>query len=125
MEYKILLDANFVIDVVKNSIDLKEELQKIVMGGYKLVTISKVVEEVKSLESKGDRHAKTGLKLLESLKVPVIQSSEEHADNIILDMGRKDGSIIVATNDLILRKRLKEAGVKNIYIRSRKHLVVV
>ena len=125
MEYKILLDANFVIDVVKNSIDLKEELQKIVMGGYKLVTISKVVEEVKSLESKGDRHTKTGLKLLESLKVPVIQSSEEHADNIILDMGRKDGSIIVATNDLILRKRLKEAGVKNIYIRAKKHLVIV
>jgi rRNA-processing protein FCF1 len=42
----------------------------------------------------------------------------------MLNMCKENEDIVIATNDINLRKKIKEIGRKTIYIRSKKHLAI-
>jgi len=120
---KIVLDTNFLIDLVRFKVDLTE-IESFVHEPYALATSGKVVAELKSLSkgnSKTSAYAKLALKLIDELHIQVIKSKQASADKEIIELAKES---ITATNDKELRKKLKSFGKKTIYLKSKKHLAI-
>lgn len=120
---KILLDSNFLIACLKFKVDLSE-IENLIAEPFQLITLTPIVNEIKTLagsKSKDSRYAKLALKLLKTKKIKVLETSKK-ADEAILELA--DKSMLVATNDLSLRKKLKVKGIKTIYLRGKKKLEV-
>jgi len=115
---KVLLDTNFLIDSVRFRIGL-EEIGKLVDEQYKILTLDRVMEELKSI---GNKNAKTALKLIEIENIGIVKAKGKNVDKALIDFADKD--TIVATNDTKLRERLKSLGIKTIYLRKRKYLAI-
>lgn len=130
----IVFDTNFLFDVVKFKIDLKN-IDELVVGPYRLATLDSVVVEIKKIAATKrvtSKYAKVALKLLEREDFKIIRTKKRSGkvltDDIIVDIVCKDKTgrkgMIVATNDAKLRKRIKAFGVKTIYLRARKYLEI-
>ena len=119
---RVLLDTNFLIDAVKFKIDLKEIDELI--GRNELIMLSSVERELEKISkggSKAGRFAKVALNLMKEQKMKILKS-EIRPDNAMLELA--DEKILVATNDIELRRRLKTLGRKTIYLKSKKHLAI-
>lgn len=119
---KIILDTNFFIDLSRFKVNL-EELHSLIQEPYTLATVDSVVNELIKLstkKTKSSTYAKVALEIIESTNMEVLQTGIKIADNSILSLA--DKKTLVATNDFYLRKKLKNKGIKTIYIRSKKHL---
>lgn len=119
---KVLLDTNFLIDVVRFKISLEEITDLI--GSHKLVTLSSVEKELTRISkriSRAGMHAKLALKLVEDDNIKILKS-EGRPDDAVLELATEE--TIIATNDVELRKRLKILGRKTIYLKSKKHLAI-
>lgn len=119
---KILLDTNFLIDMVRFKVDL--DILSDLIGKHEFATFSSVKDELKSLSKKttgSGRHAEVALKFIEMNNIETINSSRR-PDNAMLEA--VDKNTLVATNDIALRKKLKSLGMKTIYLKSKKHLAI-
>ena len=119
---EILLDTNFLIDIVRFKIDLGELYS--LVGRFELFTISSVIDELKRIAKTTSREgkcAKIALQLIEKRRVEILKI-QGSVDKTILKLVDKETA--VATNDMALRKLLKAKGTKTIYIKSKKHLGV-
>lgn len=116
---KVILDTNFLMDLVKFKINL-ENIDDLLNEPYKLFTLTSVIEELKSL--KENKNAKAALRLIEEKNIKIIGSEEKYVDKLLLNLA--DNDTIVSTNDRELRKKLKEKGAKVIYLRARKYLAI-
>lgn len=116
---KIIVDTNFLIDIVRFKINL-ESLNE--FGKYKLIIPKAVENELKKIKNKYARVAieLTKLKGMEIVDNPV---GIKTTDEIIIALA-KELKAAVATNDRKLRKRLKGLRIKTIYLRARKHLEI-
>ena len=118
----ILIDTNFFVDSLRFKIPLNQ-ISEVVMEKYNFFTLSVVVDELKKLAAKKSsdgRYAKLSLDVIKSYGMNVLKSAG-NADDAIVKISKKK-RIVVATNDMALRKSLKAGGTKTIYIKSRKHL---
>jgi rRNA-processing protein FCF1 len=118
---KVLLDTNFIIDLFRFKIDFSmiEEL----LGAR--CSLLMVKQSAKELSKIGDKYAKVALEFLGLGRIGIVSAPGSTADDAIISYAvaqndKKD--FFVATNDIRLRKRLKESDVRVIYIRARKHL---
>ena len=121
----IILDTNFLTIPYQFGIDIFEEIDRVVEGNYKLTTLDCVVEELKKLKkSKGKEAtaANIALILIKQKNVKVINTHEKNVDIKIYKMA--DKNTIVATNDRVLRQKLKNKNVKVLYLRSKKHIIM-
>lgn len=121
---KVLLDSNFLIDLIKFRIE-PEEMRDLITEKIQFFTLDLVVRELKKIsqsKSKYSRHAKLALKLIKLKGVKILKSKKLSVDDAIVSFANRD--FIVATNDKILRERLKKVGIKTIYLRARKHLAI-
>jgi len=121
---KILLDTNFLIDLLRFRIGA-EELLKILHEPYEIFTLSATVDELKKMAKKrgsASKFAKIALEMIKLEKINTIKVRERDADKAFLNTANKN--TIIATNDRGLRKKLKSLGVKTIYLRARKHLEI-
>lgn len=120
---KIILDTNFLTIPYQFNVDIFEEIDRIMEEDYELITLDRVVEELKNMiksKSKDAVAAKIALELIKKKNVKVISTDEKKVDNAIIELADKD--TIVATNDRVLRKKIKDKNVKVLYLRSKKHL---
>lgn len=120
---KILLDTNFLIDMFRFRIDFSD-LEDVTGARCSLFMVEQSVKELKKIDNK---YAKVALKFLESGKVDTVSASGSTADDAISfvaanELNKKD--FFVATNDIKLRKKLKESGVRVVHIRARKRLEI-
>lgn len=118
----VVLDTNFLMSIEEFSFDFFSELNRLLDIKYKLVTLKPVVHELKRISRRGGEKgvvAKVGLKLLD--KVKVLDTNIKGPDRAILDFAKKKDAI-VCTNDKELKNKLRESGVKIIYLRSKTHL---
>jgi rRNA-processing protein FCF1 len=60
--------------------------------------------------------------MVEKEGIGTIKVEEKDADKAFLNIANKN--TIIATNDVDLRKKLKNLGIKTIYLRARKHLAM-
>ena len=119
----IILDTNFLVIPFQFGIDVFDEINKLITGKHRIVTLQGVIRELKNLEKnkgKDSRAAKLGLELIERKELEIIQTKEDNVDDAIVEIA--DGNMIVATNDKELIKRLKDKNVKVIYLRGKKRL---
>ena len=118
---KIILDTNFLTIPYQFNVDIFEEIDRIMEEDYELITLDKVLEELKRMKKGKDAiAARIGLELIEKKNIKVINTDEKKVDNAIVKLANKD--MIVATNDRVLREKLKNKNVKVLYLRSKKHL---
>jgi len=121
---KILLDANFLIDLVRYKIDV-EGIEELVSGDCRLVVPRPVLAELRKIsggKSKDSRFAKIALMVIEEKGFDIIETEEKKADEAIVHMAGENTA--VATNDIELRKRLRMLGAQTIYLRAKKHLAI-
>ena len=117
---KILLDTNFLIDLIRFKIDM-DDIPSLFLEKCEFFTLNSVINELGAIaktKSKESMYAKITLKLLKDKKVKILKT-EGKADESILNLPE---DFLIATNDAKLRKMLKAKGTKTIYIKSRKHL---
>jgi len=120
---KIILDTNFLTIPYQFNVDIFEEINRIMEEDYELITLDKVVEELKKMKKGKDTiAARIGLELIEKKNIKVIKTDEKKVDNAIVKLADKNTT--VATNDRDLRRRLKNKNVKVLYLRSKKHIVM-
>lgn len=120
----VILDTNFLMIPEEHGVDIFKEIKRILDKKYELIVPETVVKELKILKEEGNaseiKSAKIGLEL--SKKARKIKSRKE-GDEEILRLA-KEKKCIVGTNDLRLKKRLRELGTPVIYLRQRTHLEI-
>ena len=121
---KLLLDTNFFIDLYRFKVGL-ERLDEILEEQFECFILSSSIEELKKIareKGKAGKFARLVLEIIKNKKVKVIEVEGKSTDEAFLSLA--DKNTIIATNDSKLRKKLKEMGVKTIYLRGRKRLEV-
>ena len=120
----VVLDSSAVLMLFEFSIDLEEELTRL-LGRYQIVVPSKIVDELKLLSEKGKgkkkQLAKPALKLVENYEV--VQDSSRFADDAVLNTAKKHNGIIFS-NDKELKKRAKKEKIKTIFLRNKNYLAL-
>ena len=114
---KIILDTNFLIDLYKFKIDLKQELSKLDLEPYTVHVIDKTIDELTRLSIK-NVNARIALHFANKFKI--IKTEGSYVDDILAEFDDKD--TIIATDDYELKKRLK---CKKLVIKSKSHLMLV
>jgi hypothetical protein len=120
---KIILDTNFLMIPYQFRVDIFEEIRRIMEGEYELVTLDGVVKElekIKEYKGKSAAAAKIALEFIKIKSIKVINTDSEKVDNKIIELS--DKNTVVATNDIKLKKILKNKKIKIIYLRNKKYL---
>jgi len=120
----VVLDSSTILMIFEFSIDLEDELRRLV-GKYRIIIPKSIFKELELLSNKLDGkkkiNAKASLKFIE--KYDVEDSNDLDGDSSVLFLAKKhDG--IVATNDRELRKRAKDKKLNVIYLRGKGKLVL-
>lgn len=120
----IILDTNFLFVTFEFKIDVISEIERIVSKEYSLFIFEGTLKELQAIEDKKDKNKKY-LKLITTFlriyKVSIIKSSESYVDKDILEAPK---GFFVATNDKILREKLKANFVDVIYLRQKSYLEI-
>ena len=117
---KIILDTNFLMAVSQFKIDIFQELK-----GHELYIIDAILAELKKLSKGNSKHSKAALLalvLIENKHLKTLPSKKKSADNLLIMYSKK--GYVIATQDRILRNKIKKAGGKSIYIRQRKYVIL-
>ena len=111
--YNVLLDTSIVLVPFELKIDIGEEIKKLLMKQVKFAVLEPVLNEIK--------HKKQGIgvKILEKLNVSVIAYNKRVADDAIVEYATEHKNVIVATNDVELKQRLRKRNVPVIYVRGK------
>ena len=128
MAIQVILDSNFLILPIQFRIDIFEELQKKINRKVEIVIPLPVLMELqqasKSKSRKRAKLAKEALKIAEKADVLDVSSKlNESVDDLIVRLAI-DSNYAVATNDSVLRKRLRKNNVPVIYLRQKSFLEV-
>jgi rRNA-processing protein FCF1 len=125
MTLRILLDTNFLLDMIRYKVDFSsfDNLEE----KADLFISSETLREIKSVanrKTKEGRLAIVALKLIESQKIKIVQSLKKDVDEDLLELAKKEG-FIVATNDKDLKEKLKKENVRIICLRNKKKIEVM
>ena len=122
-EKTVILDSSAILMLFEFSIDLEEELRRL-LGTYHIVVPSPIIKELEKLSKSGEgkkkSKAEASLKLIE--KYDIVEVQVQNADDAIFEMAKETNGIVV-TNDRALRNRLKEISLSVIFLRAKKQLV--
>lgn len=122
---KVLLDTNFLIDLGRFGVSI-DEIDRLINERHELVVLRSVMNELKSIaggQQEEAKFAKVALMLIDLRGAKIIES-EKRTDEAVVEVASKDKDAIVATNDIELKKKLKDMDVRTIYLRSKKHLAI-
>jgi len=114
--------------LIGRGIDIFTQIEELLDTKPEYYVIGPVVKELKKIISHGGVKERKAAKLaLELVKkkcrvIEVSLSPNKSADDLLLEIALREG-FIVATNDRVLRRRLREAGVPEIYFREEKQLL--
>ncbi|MBW2996417.1 twitching motility protein PilT [Candidatus Woesearchaeota archaeon] len=124
MVRKIILDTNFLLIPAQFNVDIFAEINRIMLESYKICTLDKVIQELKSItkdkkQSLKNKHAaKLALQLIKAKKVKILKTKNNNVDDILA----KIKGYIIATQDIALKRRIKG---KKIVLRQKKKLALV
>lgn len=125
---KIIIDTNFLMIPAQFGIDIFTEIERITNFKHEICVLGKTMKELEKImqEQKGKhkRAAKLAKQIVESKKIKIIETNEEGSvDQTLIKMAEK-AKIAVATQDKLLRARLKEKGAYLIGLRHKTRLFV-
>lgn len=125
---RVILDTNFLFIPIQFSVDIFEELERVVGGSIQCVVPSAVVRELMLISEDSKPSFKREVDFAISLikrceQVDTAPRPGETVDEVIVRLAEEWGCL-VATNDSDLRKLLRKKGVPVVYLRQRSHLEV-
>jgi rRNA-processing protein FCF1 len=124
---KVILDSNFLMAPFQFHIDIFEELEYILQKKVDFIVPSLVKLELTSISSRGGEgaaNASLALQLASRCRVvDVTLQPQETVDDAIVKAAQKLGAV-VATNDIELKKRLRDINVPVVYLREKSKLEV-
>lgn len=121
---KVLLDANFLVIPFENRFDAFKATEELLEERFfelpEYLILSCTLNELKKTKK-----INQGLinEVIERNKIRVIDCFGK-SDEKILEYAKKEEKIIVATNDVLLRRRLRLVGVKTISLKGKNHLEI-
>lgn len=120
---KVILDSNFLITPPNFHIDIFDEIPRILGRNVELILLSKVQEEIERVAVRDNkREAHLALTLAKKCRLIEIQSEKnESVDDAIVRLAQ-DWQSPVATNDRVLRKRLRSLGIPVLSMRGKGQL---
>ena len=110
---KVILDTSFILTCMRQKIDFFE---KISYDGMQVIIPSQTLKELKGLG------ADTALKIISQNEFETINAPGKDADTAILKIAKEDPSVIIATLDQGLQKKIKNPRM---IIRGKKKLEIV
>ena len=124
----MILDSSFLFIPSQFNIDIFEELSQILNQNFEPIILSPTYSELqkitKSESVKLCRQAAFALKFAQKCrKIHVEKGDRESHDDMIVRMAAKM-ACCVATNDKVLRKKLRQVNVPVIYLRQKSRLAV-
>jgi rRNA-processing protein FCF1 len=125
---KVILDSNALFAPLKFKIDVFEEVRRLLNRNVEFILLSPVKRELEMLTGKESpkirREAVFALRLAEKCKyVPVENDDGLTTDNVIVRVAKTWNSPVF-TNDLQLKKKLRDISVPVIYVRQKSRLDV-
>jgi uncharacterized protein len=123
---KVILDSNALFVPLEFKIDIFEELRCLLNRNIEFVLLSTVKRELEMLAAKDSpkirREAFFALKLAEKCKyVPVENDEKLTTDDAIVEVAKRWGSPVF-TNDIQLKRKLRDISVPVIYVRQKSRL---
>lgn len=110
----VILDTNALLSQFEFKFDLIDELTRL-LGIYEILIPSSVLDELRNIK---DKHSRSALRYASRFKTV---ESKEKGDESILSLAKEQKAMVV-TNDRELRRRLKENGLRVIYLRQKSYL---
>jgi len=127
MPVKVILDSNFLMAPFQFHVDVFEELEYLLQKKIDFIVPSAVKLELTTISSRGGEgaaEASLALQLASRCRVvDVTLQPNETVDDAILKAAQKL-TAVVATNDIELRKRLRDINVPVVYLRDKSKLEV-
>lgn len=110
----VLFDSNFLMTAARLHFDLFHSVERVLDSPFDARILSTNLNELKTLASNSGvvsrRQARVALKLAESCRVIEQISPRRNPDDDILQFASAMRGVIVATNDSILRSKLRRTG---------------
>jgi len=123
---KVLCDTNFLLLPIRFGIDIFTETCEAINDVAEFFVSSKVIDEItmlmKSAKPGFERELAFALKLAEECQLMKDDSVKE-VDDSLIELALTH-SMIIGTTDSELRQRAREAGVKVVYLRQKRYLVL-
>ncbi len=124
----LVFDTSFLLTAFQERVDPFEAVERVFTEGRVLAVLDKTIEELEKLIKEGKfsekKAASLVLQLIKSKNLKIITShSDGYADDALVALDPQQA--VVATQDIGLKKRLKERGFKVITLRQRKYAVMV
>lgn len=122
---KIAFDTNMLLAIGQLKVDVFSEVEKKFGKKIMLAIPKQVLEELEKFKTGNEKMKKdTGIALeeIERHKVEKKQVEAGNADNALEEMAKQ--GFFVASNDAVLRKRIKGFGGKVIYLRQSRFLEI-
>ena len=140
---KILLDTNFLLIPYQFKVDIFSEIDRIILEKYQICILDKTIDELnkiirdKEQKLKNRLAATLALQLVKAKDVKIIKTKlsnkSEKGFEVQKELQRQDKSVddiiaelkgyIIATQDILLRKRLKHLKKGIITLRQKKYLI--
>jgi rRNA-processing protein FCF1 len=124
---KVILDSNFLMVPFQFHVDIFEELEYLLQKKIDFIVPSSVKLELTAISSRGGEgaaEASLALQLASRCRVvDVTLQPHETVDDAIVKAAQKLGAV-VATNDIELKKRLRDINVPVVYLRDKSKLEV-
>lgn len=128
MPIRVIADTNFLMLPAQRRIDIVEGMEQLLNRKVEIVVPQPVLDELLRLKRSGrpvvSRHASVALEVVERSAIDETRMlTGESVDDLIVRLACEK-KYPVATNDVELRRRLRNINVAVIYLRQLSHLVV-
>ena len=126
MPSKILCDTNFLLVPLRFGVDIFYEAPNALNDIVDFYVSSRVLDEISLLRKDAkpsfDKELLFAQKMAEQCKV-IEDHSDSLVDDSLIQLAKKHG-FAIGTTDSELRKKAREQGVKVVYLRQRRYLVL-
>jgi rRNA-processing protein FCF1 len=124
---KVILDSNFLMIPFQFNLDIFQEIEFLLQKKVDFVVPSAVKAELTDISTRGGEgasEASLALQLASRCRVvEVALESNGTVDDAIFKAAQKLGAV-VATTDIVLKKRLRDINVPVVYLREKSKLEV-
>lgn len=123
---KVILDTNFLMIPGTLGIDIFTEIKRIVQEPVDICVLDQTIQELEKLmtKNKGKEsfNAKLGYIMVKQKSLKTIKGSLSYVDDSIVDYIKRYPTTIVATQDKLLKAKVKQQKARVIYLKQKKYL---
>jgi uncharacterized protein len=125
----IILDTNFLLIPTQFKVDIFSEIDRIMQEPYELCIVDSTIDELEKLRTtesgRDKRAAGLALQLIKAKGIRHLKTEKNlNTDKLIVELA-KSPDYVVATQDMALKRFLKQNNTEIIILRQKKHLKLV